>query len=100
NLLITLKQFANHHFIQKLMMRRKLLMTNLSKKHKQSSTIKLLVEDCLCFFDRFEEAQTILNDKTSRQTAVDTGVTNITNDAKTGSYDQLNGWTNLNQAKK
>lgn len=47
-----------------------------------------------------EEAQTILNDKTSRQTAVDTGVTNITNDAKTGSYDQLNGWTNLNQAKK
>ena len=47
-----------------------------------------------------EEAQTILNDKTSRQTAVDTGVTNITNDAKTGSYDQLNDWTNLNQAKK
>ena len=47
-----------------------------------------------------EEAQTILNDKISRQTAVDTGVTNITNDAKTGSYDQLNGWTNLNQAKK
>src|SRR5699024_6867017 len=47
-----------------------------------------------------EEAQTILNDKTSRQTAVDTGVTNSTNDAKTGSYDQLNGWTNRNQAKK